>query len=40
MQSILLLGKNETEVWLLLNVTASIDNQTISNEEYVCIYVR
>lgn len=40
LQSILPRGKNETEVWLLLNVTASIDNQTTTNEQYVRIYVR
>ncbi|KIM78863.1 glycoside hydrolase family 2 protein [Piloderma croceum F 1598] len=34
LQSILPRGKNETEVWLLLNVTANIDNKTTSNEQY------
>jgi beta-mannosidase len=37
LQSILPRGKNETEVWLLLNVTANIDNKTTSNEQYVRI---
>jgi beta-mannosidase len=28
-------GKNTTDVWLLLNLTAEVDNRMVTNEQYV-----
>lgn len=35
LDSILPSGKNASDVWLLLNLTAEVDNRTITNEQYV-----
>jgi beta-mannosidase len=35
--NILPAGTNETDVWMLLNITAEVDGRTLTNENYVCI---
>ncbi|KAJ6448740.1 hypothetical protein C8R47DRAFT_1264570, partial [Mycena vitilis] len=32
--SILPAGHNATDVWMLLNLTAQVDNKTVTNEQY------
>ncbi|KAK7023298.1 glycoside hydrolase family 2 protein [Favolaschia claudopus] len=34
LDSILPPGKNATDVWMLLNLTAQVDNKTVTNEQY------
>jgi beta-mannosidase len=35
--SILPVGRKAKDVWLLLNLTAEIDNQMVTNEQYVSV---
>ena len=39
LNSVIPQGKDVSEVWLLLNLTAEADNTTLTNEQYACIFV-